>query len=282
LIYIQEDFGLCKNKNMKIKHYIVTYDNNTILNRCLESLWNVFNKYSTDEYQCFIINNHSNFSIDDKFKEFVTILNNILRPDFSTGHLSRNWNQSIINGFVDLNKPDCDILINSQNDCEFDGDFIPNLIELHEKYSFVQLGAGDNFMSYTVDSIKKVGLWDERFCNIGYQEADYFLRNLLYNTNGCSINDYAHSRLHNVHTTKIIKSTETGHQRKDVHHYQSIKYHQISQNVYNQKWGDTPQSHQSNWNYDRFKELVPKIQSFVYYPYFEKDVETLIQQNFVL
>lgn len=266
---------------MKIKHYIVTYNNNVVLDKCLNSLLPTFEKYSKLEYQCYIINNHTNFYIDEKYEEYITILHNILRPDFSTGHLARNWNQSIINGFIDLNNPDCDILITNQNDCEFDGDFIPNLIEWHKKYSFIQFGAGDNFISYTIDSIKKVGLWDERFCNIGYQEADYFLRNILYNTSGCSINDYRHSRVHNKETNNIIKHTESGYDRGDAIHMKSRDFHHISYNVYTKKWGDTEESHRGNWNYDRFKELKPKIESFIYYPYFEKDVQTLKEQNFI-
>lgn len=270
---------------MKIKHYIVTYKNDEILNNGLESIFSLFKKYKKDEYQVFIINNHSNVSIKSKFKPFVTVLNNTLRPDFSTGHLTRNWNQAIINGFKDLNNPDCDILITNQNDCEFDGDFIPNLIEWHKKYSFIQFGAGDNYISYTPESIKKVGLWDERFCNIGYQEADYFLRQLLYNTTECSINDYKHLRVHNGEINNIIKHTTSGYDRGDEFHMQSKKYHAISENVYKLKWGETAYNHAvDGWNYEKLKNLYPKIESFMYYPYFEKDVnnDTLQNQKYIL
>jgi hypothetical protein len=268
---------------MKIKQFIVTYNNNEILNNCLESLSTVFDKYTKDEYEVFIINNHTNFQIDKKFEEYVTIIHNHTRPDFSTGHLSRNWNQAIINGFVDLNNPDCDILITNQNDCEFDGDFIPNLIEFHKSYNFIQFGTGDNFVSYTVDSIKNVGLWDERFCNIGYQEADYFLRQLLYNTNGCSINDGNHFREHNPVINNIIKHTTCGYDRGDEFHFESMKYHNISENVYKLKWGDRPFNHGVNgWNFETLKQLSPKIHSFIYYPYFEKDVKSLDKQNYII
>lgn len=255
---------------MKIKHYIVTYNNEEVLNKSLESLLPVLEKYSKEEYQLFIINNHSNFKIHPKFEPFVSVLHNMTRPDFSTGHLARNWNECIINGFKDLDNPDCDILITSQNDCEFDGDFIPNLIQLHKKYSFIQFGAGDHFISYTSESIKKVGLWDERFCNIGYQEADYFLMQMLYNTNGSTINDYKHKRVHNTETNNIINHTQTGHDRGDISHLASKKYHSISENVYIMKWGKSPYNHSINdWNYEKLKNLKPLIPSFIYYPYFE-------------
>lgn len=268
---------------MKIKHYIVTYRNSDILNKSLESLLPTFRKYSKEKYQCFIINNHSDFNIDSKFSEFVTVLHNSLRPDFSTGHLARNWNQAIINGFQSIETPDCDILITSQNDCEFDGDFIPNLIEFHKTYSFIQFGAGDNFVSYTIDAIKRVGLWDERFCNIGYQEADYFLRQLIFNTNGASINDSKHNRVHSGVINNLIKHTTSGYDRGDTFHHTSYKYHSISELIYKEKWGDTPINHaMSGWSYSNFKELRPNVSSYIYYPYFEKNILTLKEQKYLV
>jgi hypothetical protein len=268
---------------MKIKHYIVTYKNSDILNKSLESLLPTFQNYSKEQYQCFIINNHSDFYIEPKFSEYVVVLDNTLRPDFSTGHLARNWNQSIINGFVDIDNPDCDILITSQNDCEFDGDFIPNLINFHKDYSFIQFGAGDNFISYTIDSIKKVGIWDERFCNIGYQEADYFLRQMLFNTNASSINDSKHKRVHNGLINNIIKHTKSGYDRGDIFHKDSINYHKISELVYTEKWGDTPINHALNgWNYDKLKDLRPNISSYIYYPYFEKNIISIKEQKYII
>jgi len=267
---------------MRIKHYIVTYNNEEILNGCLESLSTVFEKYTKDEYQVYIINNHSNFKIDSKFEKYVEVIHNELRPDFSTGHLSRNWNQAILHGFKDLKNPDCDILITSQNDCYFEGDFIRNVIKWHETYSFLQQGAGDNFISYTPESIKKVGLWDERFSNIGYQEADYFLRQLLYNKDGCSINDDVHLRLHNREKNNVIKLTDSGFVRGDEFHLLSTKYHKISESVYRNKWGDTAYNHAVNgWSYEKLKHLTPK-ESYTYYPYFEMNVKTLDIQNYIM
>jgi len=259
---------------MKIKHYIVTYNNNEVLNISLESIFNTLCKYDRDEYKVYIINNHSNFLIDPKFEAYVEVLHNMVRPDFSTGHLSRNWNQSIINGFADLSNPDCDIVITSQNDCIFIDNFIENLIDLHKIYDFIQFGAGDNFISYTANAIIEVGLWDERFCNIGYQEADYFLRSVLYNTNKTSINDISHKRTHNEINNTIIHQSNTGYVRQEPSHMTSLKYHTISENVYIEKWGDSPGNHIKNgWSFDNLKHLNPQIKSYMYYPYFEKNIK---------
>jgi hypothetical protein len=259
---------------MKIKHYIVTYNNNEVLNTSLESIFSSLCNYSKDNYKVYIINNHSNFWIDSKFEPYVEVLHNVLRPDFSTGHLSRNWNQAIINGFVDLLNPDCDIVITSQNDCVFKDDFIKNLIELHKNYDLIQFGAGDNFISYTPNSIIEVGMWDERFCNIGYQEADYFLRSVLSNSDRTSINDIPHQRTHNTIDNNIIKESKTGYVREEPSHMSSLLYHTISENVYIEKWGDAPLYHIKNgWCYDNLKHLTPKIKSYMLYPYFEKNIK---------
>jgi GT2 family glycosyltransferase len=159
---------------MKVKQYIVTYNNQIQINNCLESIFSKLNNDELSILDIFIINNHSDLNIDVKYLDKITILNNELRPDFSTGHLSRNWNQAIINGFKDLKTPDCDILITNQDDTLFKENYINKLIELHKNFDLIQFGWGDNFISYTPNAIKQIGLWDERFCYIGYQEADYF------------------------------------------------------------------------------------------------------------
>lgn len=179
---------------MKIKLYIVTYNNNVALSACLDSLFD--SKIPNDvAFECFIINNHSNIHMDRKYQ--VTIMNNNLRPDFSTGHLARNWNQAIINGFENLNSPACDIVVTCQVDTIFTSDWLSELIEYHKSYCFITMCPGDGFISYTVDAILRIGMWDERFCSIEFQEADYFLRALIYNKQWSSINDFHHGRVLN-------------------------------------------------------------------------------------
>ena len=161
---------------MKIKQYIVTYNNSLQINNCLDSIFSKLSKEELSILEIYIINNHSNLEINKEYLDNITILNNNLRPDFSTGHLARNWNQAIINGFQNLNNPDCDIVITNQDDTIFKENYINQIIELHKNFDLIQFGWGDNFISYTPNAIKRIGLWDERFCNIGYQEADYLLR----------------------------------------------------------------------------------------------------------
>ncbi len=262
---------------MKIKLFIVTYNNSADLNNNLRSLLN------SDLLNCnlsiTIINNHSNFFLDKDF-DFVQVLNNTTRPDFSTGHLSRNWNECIVNGFKDLNDPDCDVLIHCQDDSIFTHDWLTYLLNLHKKYDFVQMGVGDNFCSYLPSAIKNIGLWDERFCGIGYQEADYFLRALIYNKEKTCLNDYQHGRLiNNIDYCFCSRAMEP-----DIfsdHHKKSLEYHNISKLIFDKKW---PGLNANYWTDDMMLNLPETsfIDNYIYYPYFEKNIDNLINKRYVL
>jgi hypothetical protein len=268
---------------MRIKQYIVTYNNKFEINSCLDSIFSSLDDSELRILDVFVINNHSDIEINSEYLNKITILNNVLRPDFSTGHLSRNWNQSIINGFQNLINPDCNIVITNQDDTNFKKNYITKLLELHENFDFIHLGRGDQFISYTPNAIKKIGLWDERFCNIGYQEADYFLRASLYLKEKSSINDYHHGRLLNQigeENDIIVNYHYSENSPMHTYHLDSMVHHPHSLNMFYTKWHNIhPQSnalHLVDSNY-----FSPMIPSFILYPYFEKDIETLDIQKFI-
>lgn len=259
---------------MKIKHFVVTYKNNPMLQSAIDS---IFATESAHERLVFVISNHSTDEYTGSHP--VTFLRNATRPDFSTGHLARSWNQAIINGLVDLRNPDADLLILSQNDCLFEAGYLDACIALHETYDLVTYGAGDNCVSYSPRAIARVGLWDERFCNIGYQEADYFLRAAIYLGERASINDGGvHRRIHNPIDTvgAVIRGQRTGFARREESHMESMRYHGQSHGLFLAKWNIRP----DRWsgNFVEAKQLLP---NFIYYPYFEKHVETLREQNYL-
>lgn len=260
---------------MKIKLYIVTYKGFDRLNKTLKTL------FSSDlikhKHEINIINNHTEIKIDPEYQKKITILHNNLRPDFSNGHLSRNWNQAIINGFKDLNNPNCDILCHAQDDCIFASNFISKLIDIHKKYSFVQFGEGDQFCSYLPEAIKKIGLWDERFCAISLQAEDYFMRAVINNRKKTMINDWAHKRLWNNYEKNffIVKPFNR----------QEIKQHgqhflMLAKTFFVHKWGHKPLT----WDKKFTKRLhkKPKVPCYIFYPYFEKNVENLIEKGYVV
>jgi hypothetical protein len=176
-----------------ISIYIVTYRSRVDLNNNIASIL-----ASGADVRINVINNHSEFFLEPKHEKAVTVLHNNLRPNFSLGHLARNWNQSLLHGFQDLRNPASDIVITVQDDVIFKSNWLPNLLDLHRRYSFITMGGGDAFCSYLPEAVRKIGMWDERFCSIGYQEGDYFLRALIYNRENSSINDIQHGRLHNA------------------------------------------------------------------------------------
>jgi len=274
---------------IRVSIYIVTYKNPFDLNRNISSIL-----ASGADVRINVINNHSQFFLEPRFETAVTVLHNSLRPDFSTGHLSRNWNQALLHGFKDLKNPASDIVVTVQDDVLFKENWLPQLIDIHRRYSFITQGIGDAFCSYLPDAVIKAGLWDERFCNIGWAEGDYFLRSLIYNRQGCSINDPAHRRVHNPldgnffnpqhffdaadrSDALLIKTPQINCDRKEAH-LSSMRFHGLGETIFRHKWGlaDNP------WGAEHYalqKSLVP---NYVMYPYFEKDVEGLLDKNYIV
>ena len=116
-----------------IKIYIVTYRRTEILNKTLDTLFNKTDFPSIQNTEVNIINNHSEFSIEDRFKDRVNVIHNNARPDWDTGNLARNWNQALVHGFVDLNNPDSKIVVTMQNDIVLDSNWATNLLKMHQK-----------------------------------------------------------------------------------------------------------------------------------------------------
>ena len=273
---------------MKSKIYILTYNRAKLLNITLRGLFESDAKPFIDSGDCevFIINNHSNIHIDGQFKEKVTLLNNVLRPDFSTGHIGRNWNQALILGFESLSTPMSDLVITLQDDVLVQPDWYTKLKKLHfeKNLNFVQNGHGDALCSYTPEAVKKVGLWDERFI-FGLQASDYFYRQLMFNWDGCTINDPVHTRSHNpLHQNEMTATTylvansfyaETFPDPSfDINIASSIikeKYHHQSQL---HPWTET---NKQAAKVDKFKG-----NSYIFYPYFEKDIYELKEKKYVL
>lgn len=267
---------------MKIKHFIVTYNNEDRINKSLKSIFD--SNSNLENLEIFILNNHSNIVLKEEYKRLARILDNQTRPDFSTGHMARSWNQAIINGFEDLNNPSCDMVIATQDDTIFSKNYVEKSIDLIRKFDYVSYGTGDQFNLYSPNAIKRIGLWDERICNIGYHEADYFLRAIRYHRDGVSINDHLHGRLHNPiqdqNTTPIIH-TPSGISMGDPAHLRSLIFHGHSHHVFWTKWGIRPMPWDRN-DMQVINSIEPKIMAYILYPYFEKDVETLREQKYLI
>lgn len=252
-----------------INLYIVTYRNHIGLHECLESLNSTEIPHNII-LNINVINNHSDFLIDNKFEK-INVMHNILRPDFSTGHLSRSWNQAIMHGFKNLLNPNSDIVVICQVDTIFNKNWLLTLIDLHQKYNFITAGWGDAFSSYTVDSIKSIGLYDERFCNIVHQECDYFTRALIFNKDKSSINDFHHNRILNpfLKSSNDISFIYRKNSNTNITWNSTVECHNHLTNFLLSKYSEDPRK----WNINNSPKLLKKL--ILLYPYFEFNITDL-------
>lgn len=278
-------------KNIKV--YIATYRRKDILNKTLDTLFNKTDFPMIPNTEVNIINNHSDFFINDEFKNKVNVIHNNARPDWDTGNLARNWNQALVHGFKDLNNPECKIVTTMQNDIDLSENWASNLLKMHQKYTFVTGQLGDNIVSYRPEAVKKIGLWDERFITPANKEADYYIRALILNKEKSIINDQIHGRtLNNSHALQLDTSNYQGGETDWRHEKSSDNskegwYH--TSQIFYWKWKNTWKEQPSyygwltKWSKDFVNNppTLPKVPNFIQYYYFEKDIETLREQNYV-
>lgn len=288
-------------KFMKI--YIVTYKRNDVLNALLKNLYKTdFSLYENTEVT--IINNHTDFYINEKLYPNVKVMHNMTRPDWSPGNLSENYNQAFLDGFRSLKKPDCKYLVTLQNDALLNNNWVSNLIEMHKKYSFVFGEYGDNFASYMPEAVRKIGMWDENFCGGQYKEADYCIRALIHNKDKSIINDRLANLYHNekdwlptVITEERNYQDVKGQLKRlaDDKEHKKIKIHQtahrdVLMKYMQYKWNNTWKKpvQRKGWITDWSKDFVanppkfPKHKQFFRYYYFEKDIEDLKGKGYLL
>ena len=259
----------------RINMYVVTYNNSERINQHIERFVGTTEHIDRSQYELnyYIINNHSNFELREDLKKYVTgIFHNSLRPDWSCGHLSRDYNAALMHGFHNLNEPHAHQVITMHDDSHLNVGWFESLQNIHNQFSFYVGDFGCSMISYLPDAVKKIGIWDERFCNIGYHEADYFLRALIYNNEKSSINDHFGGRVLNE-TVVLFEHVGPNHQ-KDTHVSQTLGYHTVSRHVFAEKWN----THPEEWRSRMFTTGVPTeplIHTYMLYPYFELAIENL-------
>ena len=270
----------------------MTYRRTDVLNKTLDTLFNKTDFHLVGNTEVNVINNHSEFFLEERFHDKVNVIHNNTRPDWDTGNLARNWNEALLHGFKDLNNPDAKIVVTMQNDIVLDPNWTTNLLKMHKKYTFITGQLGDNIVSYRPEAVKKIGMWDERFLTPANKEADYYIRALIYNKERSIINDKTHGRLLNSHDALQLDTPEYQGNEPT---WRSIKtninsregwYH--TSQIFYWKWKDTwkTQPAYRGWLTNWTKEFVdnppthPKVPNFVQYYYFEKNVD-LKGKNYV-
>jgi hypothetical protein len=243
-----------------------------------------------------VINNHSQFSLDPIFSNKVDVIHNTVRPDWSTGHLSRDYNSAYLRRFRNLNTPDYDWVLTCQDDILWKPEWASVLKNMEDYgYNFITSGPGDSFVAATAEAIKTIGIWDERFCAIGYHEADMFLRALIWNRNRSSINDVEHVRVWNASDHAVVyphTPLKEGGLRGEsdliqIPNWNSSRLieadrsrplgapfynYDIVDRLFSRKW---PGVNNHTWqNVDSYPQS-PAIETPWLYPYFERDIDNV-------
>jgi len=261
-----------------INIYVVTYKNKQNIENNIKRFFHTTKHVDVSKYKLnyYVINNHSNFTVDEDLLNKVTVLHNTLRPDFSCGHLSRDYNAALIHGFKNLNNPFANQVICAHDDSLWRDGWLEDLEEIHKTYTFYAGDYGCSMTSYLPEAVKKIGIWDERMCNIGYHEADYFLRALIFNKEKSTINDYFGGRV--LNPTKVVFDHPEPNIDKNNHCNESLPYHTVSRKVFEDKWNVHPE----NWNTRLLPNIPtnPLINTYMYYPYFELDIEDLENKKY--
>lgn len=267
-------------QSYRVSIFVVTFKNDPVLNRCLHSICNEQVPFGVT-LNVTVLNNFGGVEIAPQLQSRVKVLNNEARPDNSTGHLARSWNQAIMHAFGSLETPQSDCVIMCQNDVVFKQGYLTNILSCMTRYDYVTIGRGDEVQVMTLNGLKRIGMFDERFCNIGYQEADYFLKARLLHAHKVSINDGLHGRLWNpipgIFET-VLQPVEIGCSRKDACHVDSLKHHDISLRMFAHKWGALqPEC----WRQDLLSRVASVPKQYMYYPYFERHLPDLDQKYLV-
>lgn len=280
---------------MKLVISIVTYNNEVDINDCVESLLN--SDVVQQDYKIEIINNHSNFNLHEQFRDKVTVLHNVLRPDWSTGHITKDYNSAIVRNFRNLNNPDIDWLITSQDDTMFKPNWFSKLMTITDKgYNFITDGPGESFMAFTAEAIKNVGLYDERFCCQASHEGDIFIRGIIWNGARTSINDPDHHRWYNPTTNNAVIRNNGIRTESDLTVVRMWNGPRIEEADRTRKPGSpmwvTPYCHrlferkwgfrELDWNQDSQYPAGPLIETYMFYPFFERDLNDLQGKRYII
>jgi hypothetical protein len=289
----------------KLKVYIVTYKRSDVLNELID---NIFESDFKDvpNTEVNIINNHSTFELTSGYKQRINkVYHHMVRPDWSSGNLGENWNQALMLGFKSLIAPDSEYVVTLQNDCVLHPNWYSHLMKMHKRYNFIVSEFGDNVVSYTPESVRRIGLWDEQFSGGGHREADYYLRALRFNKENSLINDTMHGRVWNPNDDYLTLDIPDNRNIREVDgkmkRRSDDKDHERIWlgcrggpiNGYNTeylfwKWANTHHVELSkskwikNWPDDLKNDppLIRKNIVFMKYPYFEKDIYDLREKGY--
>jgi hypothetical protein len=104
------------------------------------------------------------------------MVHNALRHKHSRGHLAREYNAALLRGFGELGRGLTDVVVLLQGDAKVKETWARELYEEHMGAGtlFLTQAKGDAIQSLTEEGVRTIGIWDEHYTDVGFQEADYF------------------------------------------------------------------------------------------------------------
>ena len=219
----------------------------------------------------------------------LSVISNAIRSSASWGHLAREWNAALLHGFGSLRAPQSDVVVMMHGDAVLPPG-MPWASEIYDEHMqlngslFLQMGRGDMFMSTTAEGVRVIGTWDEHFCDVGAQEADYMLRAVKHGFDRVRINDVQHQRFHRPWYRNLFRDWSDDWGTRDRHPSDGkTNYHAISSNYFGVKWPRVPKGGGA-WGTDTswLKTVEPAVRMQYLYPFFERYIEDPVAKGYQL
>jgi hypothetical protein len=163
---------------MKIRVYIVTFRRDDVLNLNLRTLW--AGASHPEALEVTVISNHPEVCIEEaNLRPNLRVLINQTRHTHSWGYLARDWNFAIIDAFKTWQNPEgVDWCVLAQNDVEWLAGWDQWLVQ-QEQFDLISQPVGDAVVALNIEAVRKVGLFDERFCSLHFHDIDFLNRAVI-------------------------------------------------------------------------------------------------------
>lgn len=180
------------HEHWRVSVYVITFSEDALLSALLSSL-------EGQNVSVTVINTNRR-PLRDRVSAALppsVRVHDALSTTLSIGHSTRHYNEALTNGFDTLDEPQSDLVVTIQADTHLCPDWLAHLRRAHAEHgcALVQAGQGDQLVSYSVDAVRTLGLWDERFIGISVHEGDFFIRALMGMPSATCLHDTDHLRI---------------------------------------------------------------------------------------
>jgi hypothetical protein len=265
---------------VKIKLYIVTYRRDDVLNQNLRTLW--AGTRHPEWLEVTVISNHPEVQVEPgNLRPNLRVLINHTRHANSWGYLGRDWNFGIIDAFNTWKNPESvDWCVLAQNDVEWLPGWDTWLAGCKD-LDLISQPVGDAVVALNIEAVRRVGLFDERFCTLHFHDIDYLNRAAVALKARASVNDchFGEIAAWNPVGNVLIKTSATGfvdhdptlHTRKSWLEMRNLLFH---------KWGFAEVEQAVNRG-ALVRHLRPQDlpRECLFYPFFWQGMASVLEQH---